>query len=149
MIIRMKRFAYLDDVTRGVLIIGQEAFQTIEKPWVESPKGPGGTPFSSCIPDGMYTLCPFKRPSGEESYILSNPEHGVWEFDEDRPDKEWGRYLILIHPGNVVDDVVGCIAPGKDGTDRFVSSSQNAMARIRDLLGRDKHILEISPKGTS
>jgi hypothetical protein len=148
-ILKLKRFAYLDDATRGVLFVDGEPFQTIEKPWVENPKGKGGLPFASCIPDGMYNVRPFKRPSGDEVYILSNPDNGVWEFDEDRPDKEVGRYLILIHPGNTADDVVGCIAPGRAGADRFVSSSRAAMNRIRKLLRTDEHILEISPKGTS
>ena len=57
----LKRFAYLDECTRGVLHVGNHTFQTIERPWVKNPDGKGGTPFESCIPDGTYR--PYKRGS--------------------------------------------------------------------------------------
>lgn len=146
MIIDLKRFAYLSNCTRGVLQIGVDTFQTIERPWVPLLDGPGGTPFESCIPDGDYRLRAFTRPSGKKAFILSNPEHGVYELDEDRVGGK-GRYLILIHPGNTVDDVVGCIAPGLHGEDRVVGSSRLAMYKIIQLLEGFEHTIRISPKG--
>lgn len=149
MIIDLKRFAYLGDCTRGVLHIGTERFQTIERPWIPSPEGPGGTPFESCIPDGDYNLSHYMRPSGKKSFILSSHEKGVYEQAEDRGLKGLGRYLILIHPGNTVDDVVGCIAPGLTGGDHFVTDSRKAMLKILELLNTSHHELRISPKGAS
>lgn len=146
MIIDLKRFAYLDDRTRGVLQIGNSTFQTIERPWVPLSTGPGGTPFESCIPDGDYRLRHFTRPSGQESLILSNAEHGVYENEADRVGGE-GRYLILIHPGNTVDDVVGCIAPGLHGDETIVGSSRLAMKKILELLEGFEHTIRIGPKG--
>ncbi len=146
--IELERFAYLDDCTRGVLRVGNHSFQTIERPWVRNPDGAGGTPFESCIPDGSYRLRPYTRPSGKKAFILSNPDLGVWEQDGDRIQTSWGRYLILIHPGNTVDDVVGCIAPGLTGSDRSVGSSRAAMLKMLELLEGSEHDLRILPKGT-
>jgi len=146
MIIELKRFAYLEKCTRGELEIEGSTFQTIERPWVPNPDGPGGYPFKSCIPDSDYLLHSHVRPSGQKVYILSNAEKGVYEQAADR-DNSQGRYLILIHPGNTVADVVGCIAPGMTGGAQIVASSRNAMAKIVQLLGDEEHTLRISPKG--
>lgn len=145
----LERFAYLSDCTRGELYAGSDTFQTIERPWVKNPAGPGGTPFKSCIPDGTYRLRGYTRPSGKKAFILSNPDHGVFEQDDERVDTTWGRYLILIHPGNTAEDVVGCIAPGLTGEDRFVGNSRAAMKRLLELLEGYEHEIEIRPKGTS
>lgn len=150
MIITLERFAYLSDCTRGVLHVGNDSFQTVERPWVKNPAGPGGLPFESCVPDGLYQLGHYTRPSGKKAFIFSNPDLGVWEQDSDRSSQEWGRYLTLIHPGNTVADVVGCIAPGLTGTDRGVGSSRNAMLKLHELLTHiHSHELRIQPKGAS
>jgi hypothetical protein len=64
---------------------------------------------------------------------LVNEELGVWYQKDDRPE-DWGRYLVLIHSGNYVDDVVGCIAPGLSRTiynNRImVGSSRAAMRQL-------------------
>ncbi len=142
----LERFAYLNDCTRGVLHVADKAFHTIERPWIKNPAGPGGLPFESCIPDGTYRLRGYTRPSGQEAFILSNPDCGVWEQDAERG-VAWGRYLILIHPGNTVADVVGCIAPGMSGQDRSVGSSRAAMQQLQTLLSGYEHELVICPQG--
>ena len=149
MIITLDRFAYLDDCTRGTLHVGNHTFQTIERPWVKNSAGPGGTPFESCIPDGTYHLRSYTRPSGKKAFILSSPDNGVWEQKEDMEHTSWGRYLILIHPGNTVADVVGCIAPGLTGSDRSVGNSRNAMLKLHELLGSEEHDLAVRPKSTN
>ena len=146
MIITLERFAYLSDCTRGVLHVGTDAFQTVERPWVRNPDGKGGTPFESCIPDGTYRLRGYTRPSGKKAFILSNPDQGVYEQQEDMGGAI-GRYLILIHPGNTVADVVGCIAPGLTGGERSVGSSRNAMLKLHELLDGMEHELRVAPKG--
>lgn len=144
--ITLERFAYLDDCTRGTLHVGNQSFQTIERPWVKNPDGKGGLPFESCIPDGTYRIRAYTRPSGKKAFILSNADNGVFEQQEDM-EGATGRYLILIHSGNTVADVVGCIAPGLTGDDRFVGNSRAAMLKLHELLEGYEHELRIAPKG--
>lgn len=144
--IKLERFAYLEDCTRGVLHVENHTFQTIERPWVKNSDGPGGLPFESCVPDGIYRLRAYTRPSWQKAFILSNSDLGVYEQQEDMGGRK-GRYLILIHPGNTVADVVGCIAPGLTGTDRFVGNSRAAMLKLHELLEGFEHELLIAPKG--
>lgn len=144
----LKRFAYLDDCTRGVLHVGNHTFQTIERPWVENPEGMGGLPFESCIPDGEYRLRAYTRPSGKKAFILSNADHGVFEQEEDMGGAT-GRYLILMHVGNTIVDIVGCIAPGLTGGMHSVGDSRKAMLKIHELLDGYEHRLRIEPKGAS
>lgn len=149
MIITLERFAYLADCTRGVLIVGNQSFQTVERPWIKNPAGPGGMPFESCVPDGTYRVRAYTRPSGKKAFILSNPDLGVWEQQEDREATSWGRYLILIHVGNTTADVVGCIAPGLTGDDRSVANSRAAMLKLHELLDGGEHELSIYPKSAA
>lgn len=149
MIINMERFAYLDDCTRGELFVGDHKFQTVERPWVKNPEAPGGMPFKSCVPDGEYRVRTFVRPSGEKVFILSNPDLGVYEQEMDMPEPGRGRYLILIHVGNNVEDVVGCIAPGMSGDVKNVWNSRKAMESLRELLEGYEHTLKITPRGTN
>jgi hypothetical protein len=156
MLIRLKRFSYGEYETEGVLIIGDKLFATIEQPWTPNPNGaPGGKPFESCIPDGMYQLTPFVRPkSGAEVYIITNPHRGVYHFP-DQHSFGSGRNLCLIHAANWARQIQGCVAPGltrvpmvdKKGSSDWpvqaVGSSGAAMRRIRDLLGHGDHVLII------
>ena len=80
---------------------------------------------------------------------VGNEVLGVWEQDEERDTKEWGRYLVLIHPGNTVKDVVGCIAPGISGTEDSVIDSRKAMLKIHTALDGWEHEIIIRPKGAS
>lgn len=127
--------------------MGDRQLFTMERPWVKY-SDIGGKPFLSCVPDGLYNLLPHTRPNGDKSYALVNPLEGVYHYDEHRPNGQ-GRYLILIHPGNWVTDVVGCIAPGlayKIDSQRrqMVSSSKVAMDAILVALnGEFGHTLNI------
>ena len=146
MIIDLERFAYLDECTRGVLHVGNHIiFQTIERPWVKNPDAAGGLPFESCIPDGTYRMRAWTRPSGKKAFILSNADHGVFEQQEDMG-VTGGRYLILMHVGNTVVDVVGCIAPVLIGSDRAVGNSRKAMLKLHELLDGYEHELRVGPK---
>ena len=94
---------------------------------------PGGMPFESCVPDGEYQLIEHARPNGDQVLALRNPDCGVYYTEQERGDRP-GRYLILIHSANWVEQVVGCIAPGLVRTiaenKRMVRSSRAAMRKI-------------------
>jgi hypothetical protein len=152
--VTLLRHSYSKFETEGSLSVASLKLFTMERPWIPGVEL-GGSPFLSCVPDGEYTLSPWVRPGGAEVYILENPELGVWKQEEDRPDGH-GRYLILIHTGNFVSDVVGCIAPGishgmllsnKTGRmERAVTGSAGAMQRLKIELGRQEiHHLTITP----
>ena len=156
MLITLKRFSYGEFETEGQLIIGNKIFATIEQPWTPNFNGaPGGKPFESCVPDGMYRLMPFVRPkSSAKVYLLLNEDLGVYRFPQDHVHGS-GRDLCLIHVANWARQVQGCIAPGmsrlpmvdKKGDFNYpvqaVGSSGAAMRLIRDLLGERQHLLSI------
>ena len=142
------RFTYADNRTEGDWTVGDKTLATIERPWIRHTSF-GGKPRESCIPDGRYTLVPFTRPNGSKVYALRNHELGVFVYPDDRPDG-LGRSLVLIHVGNYVTDVVGCIAPGLARTyanGKFmVTNSKNAMEHVDSVLGwQDGHSILIQP----
>lgn len=125
--------------------MGTEVFQTLERPWIATPIHKGGANFESCIPDGTYVLQPFSSSAHPNCYSLENPDLDVYL---DEPPDGRGRWAILIHVGNYVKDIVGCIAVGLTGDFKNVYHSKKAMDRLRKLLGDESHGIEISPKGT-
>ena len=128
----LERYAYAETETEGRLWLDDEtALYTLERPWIDGL--PGGMPFESCVPDGEYELIPHTRPNGDHVYALRNPDCGVYYTEQERGDRD-GRYLILIHSANWVEQVVGCIAPGLVRTiahnKRMVRSSRHAMRKV-------------------
>ena len=85
--------AYTPQGVFGRFILPEFECFTVEKPWLDN------KPRESCIPEGQYELKlgMFNR-GGYPAYEVMNVP---------------GRTLIKIHIGNSIDDVVGCIAPGK------------------------------------
>jgi len=132
--------------TEGVLTFGDATLYTIERPWIAT--DPGGKPFQSCIPAGRFILRPHVH-HGTDVVALVNPGHAVYYMNADRPN-EVGRYKVLIHAGNWVDDVVGCIAPGSSRADSpqgpMVTSSKNSMKKIMEYIGAESAVLNISWK---
>lgn len=93
-------------------------------------------PFVSCVPDGTgYDLIPHTRSDGTDVFALRNPDLGVYYERGERPDTG-GRFLILIHAGNFVEESQGCLLPGVNHTiynNRvMVTNSRQAMQMIRD-----------------
>lgn len=134
----LERYAYAPTYTAGRLCLGDEAsLDTLERPW--KPGLPGGMPFESCVPDGEYRLLRHARPNGDVVLALRNPNLGVYYSKASIP-AEGGRYLILIHAANYVEQVQGCIAPGcgQTITDNrmMVTSSRRAMAQLMDYYER-------------
>lgn len=145
----MKRLLLIRDdwstnETTGRLVFGGQELATLERPWI--PSSPGGEPFKSCVPAGLYRLVRHRRKNGDTVLALINHGLGVYYEKDDRPNGV-GRYLILIHSANWVDQIAGCIAPGLaaalSNRGPMVTSSRIAMDRIMDYLRADSAELEI------
>lgn len=153
----LNRFSYAREDTEGEMILPDQSFNTMECPWTPGANS-GGKPFKSCIPDGEYEVIRWKRPRGDEAFLIRNPDLGVWGSKE-----EWeqnggrGRYLVLIHVANFVSDVVGCVAVGMEraclrnnrtgAIERAAANSGAAMRLLLDVLGsEEEHRLIIKPK---
>ncbi|OED34078.1 hypothetical protein AB832_08225 [Flavobacteriaceae bacterium (ex Bugula neritina AB1)] len=107
--------SYLPTCVMGKMEIDGLPFYTIERPWLDN------TPFKSCIPEGDYVCKKY----------TSKRFPDVWEI-EDVP----GRTHILLHQGNFVEDVVGCIAVGLSVSDDsfMVKDSRLAFDSLRKML---------------
>lgn len=106
---------------------------TIERPWIIGPDL-GGLSNESCVPDGIYQLVPYTRTKdGSRVVALVNEELGVYFMKADRPEPK-GRFKCLIHAGNYVEDIIGCVAPGAGRTihknRRMVTSSRSTMSKL-------------------
>lgn len=140
----------LDDGIRtlGRLHAGAMTFATIERPWIENTTGGGGMPRQSCVPPGVYQLSPWDSVNFPDTFILTNPNLGVYRQPGDIPKgQSWGRSAILIHQGSRVKDVIGCIAigleQGKLQSEPAVLRSALALKALNKILGRGTHVLEI------
>lgn len=91
--VKLERFAYTPHGVFGRIIIPEFECFTVERPWLDN------KPRQSCIPEGVYDL---------KLGVYNRGGYPAYEV-MDVP----GRSLIKIHVGNTIDDVVGCIAPGK------------------------------------
>ncbi len=144
----LERHHYGDEITEGKLYLGTTAdsdvLATLERPWQSG--SPGGMPFASCVPDGLYKLRQHERKNGDIVVALVAPDLGVYYAKAERPDG-MGRYKILIHSANWVDQVVGCIAPGLVRTINnnkiMVGSSRIAVARIMENIDTQEAELDI------
>lgn len=104
--------------TRGVILAGGVPLcHTLELPWIDNRKN------WSCIPPGVYRLTK-----------ASSPRFAKCFYVHDVP----GRSGILIHPGNTVADIQGCILPGLDATASSVLSSRLALDRLYAKLSQDE-----------
>lgn len=147
MILSLERFAYLDSATLGILTAGDLKLATIERPWLPNKEGPGGTLSKSCIPDGAYRVRPHTSERFPNTYAIVNEALGVY-YQTRPPAQRWGRTAILIHVGNFVTDVIGCVAVGlQHGGTSAVTNSRTAMDQLRAILKRDSHDIIIEPRG--
>ncbi len=107
---------YLPTCTLGKLT-GDEGLniRTIERPWLQN------QPFVSCVPEGDYKVIRDNRPSRGPTFCLINEDLNVYRYPATGK-----RDSILIHVGNWVSDIEGCIAPGQAFS---VMRGENAVAR--------------------
>jgi hypothetical protein len=137
-----------DERTLGVLQVGSAVFATIERPWIPNPDGPGGARRQSCVPPGVYRVIPHHSVNFPSTYAIVNHSLGVYYQPRDiPPEQKWGRSAILMHVGNRVRDVIGCIGVGKEcgqlRGEPAVLRSTLAMRELDALLNRQTHLLEI------
>lgn len=135
--------------TTGILQVNGQIFASMERPWIPNPAGHGGMPRKSCVPPGIYRVDPWHSANFPETYILTNPELGVYRQPGDVPNgQKWGRSAILIHVANRVRDVIGCIGVGMEHGklqgEPAVLRSVMAMRELNKILNRGSHTLEIT-----
>lgn len=89
----LERFAYTPVGVFGKFKSDEFECFTVERPWLDN------KPRESCIPEGEYELqlSRYNRGGYPAYEVLGVPN----------------RSLIKIHVGNSMEDVIGCIAPGK------------------------------------
>lgn len=134
----LTRFAYTPMGTFGRLELPSGAdLYTVERPWLSNKRR------ESCIPEGRYAMG--MRESGVVNRSTSGEYTQGWEI-KDVP----ARTYIMIHPGNTMDDLQGCIAPGLDlgfvGGRWAVTQSRDAFRRLMDELAvEDEWLLHVRP----
>lgn len=129
--IEIARHAYLPEYTLGWMHYNGLKLATIERPWIPVREHKGGKPRESCVPDGNYKLIRHSSNQFPDVVALINEELDVYYQPSNRP----GRYTILIHQGNWVRNVIGCIAIGmRHGVlqgERAVLESGKALNELR------------------
>ncbi|HBD11001.1 MAG TPA: hypothetical protein DCZ13_02570 [Porticoccaceae bacterium] len=130
------RDAYTEMGTFGRLVLpsGREVY-TCERPWLANRES------VSCIPEGVYTI------RARLSNVVKRTSGGKYA-------KGWevqsvpGRSYIMIHPGNTMDDVEGCILVGSSlgyvkGKWAVLNSRATFDVVMDELRSREDWLLEI------
>lgn len=120
--ITLTRTHHLKDCTIGVLQVGENTYNTLERPWLNNAQN------VSCIPTGTYKFV----PHGWGLNPLTRFKN-VWRL-LDVPN----RTGILLHIGNRVSDGIGCVLIGKGVNIRHgkasITDSKDAINELRELL---------------
>ena len=127
--IRLSRLFKTPEVTRGVFIddyTGRILCASLELPWKDNKQD------ISCIPTGNYICNPYSSGKYKNVYQVMDVEN---------------RTYILIHVGNTVNDILGCILPGTkfgnlDGL-KAVYSSKVALDVLKDHIGENEQFILI------
>ena len=119
----LTRYGSTPKGTFGELQVGNLLLYTVERPWLDN------KPFHSCIPSGEYQVIPHSSKAHPNVWAL------VGETVSHYKEQGIERYGVLIHVGNWMKDVVGCIAPGTGLGDSWnVTGSRNAINLLRDSI---------------
>lgn len=109
-------------VTMGMLKIDgleHKPIYTLELPWKENKSD------VSCIPEGRYLCKPYSSEKYKDVYEIT----GVKD-----------RSKILLHQGNTVDDIKGCIICGNTAGylngKEAVLNSENTLDYIKSVIGK-------------
>jgi hypothetical protein len=110
-----------------MLLAGGMVFFTLERPWLNNKKN------VSCIP----------APGTYHAQLRRSPHLGITYWLKDVPD----RQFILIHSGNIVAHVQGCImlglSRGRLRGERAVFQSVTAIRQFMKLMGGEPFTLEV------
>lgn len=113
---------------------GQQLCVCVEKPWQNNEAN------ISCVPEGHYSLIPHRSHKFGECYALEAPSLGVTRHGPSQ------RTHILIHKANRVEELQGCIAPGKGfgviESDWAVHRSGDAFDELMaELAGKEAYLV--------
>lgn len=139
----------LHDCAAGTLLLPNQLFHTIERPWIPAQGYRGGKSNVSCIPYGTYRLVKQHSVKYGIVWCLVNPSLGVYRYKSDRK-HDTDRFACLMHIANYAHELAGCIAPGlganynPDEKLYMVTNSTKAMNAIRKEMDNYTH-LEIKP----
>jgi len=99
--LKLKRTPHKECTTGVIHFHDRFCCYTLERPWLNNEKG------VSCIPAGKYDLDRYDSAKFPDCFSLVNFNLGVGLTDG------FHRNYILIHAANRVEQLQGCIAPGK------------------------------------
>ncbi len=130
----LERFAYSPMGTFGKLIVGDLTLYCVEQPWRNNEPG------RSCIPEGDYILEPHRSQKYPHTWAM------VGETVSHYPEAGKPRSACLLHVGNTMEDVTGCIAPGTSLNENAwgVVSSRKAMEALREEMKAEALVLKIT-----
>ena len=134
--ILLQRFAYSPMGTFGRLIFPKDDYScfTVERPWM------GNRQNVSCIPEGRYVMRKRFSPVVDRASGGEYPEG--WQVTEVP-----NRTFIMIHPGNSMENVEGCIATGQDlgfiHNKWAVTSSRAAFREVMETLTGTEYDIDI------
>lgn len=117
--LQLIRYKRTPDSTQGILFnLSTFLAYTLELPWLNN------QPNISCIRIGNYRVSPWRRPNGDNVFILRG--ESVCALPAELDEKKT-RCLILFHTGNTCQDIQGCISPGLTAGINTVGRSGDAM----------------------
>ena len=117
----LKGFYMGSDYTQGILTVNHLVFFNTQLPWSHNQRN------ISCILPGKYPIRVFK--------------HSRWGNVVEIMDVS-NRSGILIHPGNYVGDIEGCVLPGLTAGRAAVFNSRVALTQIVENVNTDFIIVE-------
>lgn len=124
---RLKRVSKNRHQTCGVFINEDDGLPvcvTLERPWIWNETS------ISCIPAGIYQVVPYSSNKFKDAFQILGVS---------------SRNLILIHPGNKVEDTSGCTLPGtsfnKVNGKQWVMNSGQAFRLYKSLVEGKSHEL--------
>lgn len=118
----LTRYNYGESLTQGIITSSNLYIcDSLELPWRDNQLE------ISCIPEGTYTIKGEMHPSkGKIIRVFDVPK----------------RSGILIHAGNDVSEILGCILPGIKYGNRVQDSKKN-LSILLDILKNEESSLEI------
>jgi len=145
--VTLDRLSHQADATLGWLTLGVERIATLEEPWRPEAYQFSGQRVQSCVPEGTYRLVRHDGAHWKDTWALVNPQLRVYHQQADIPPGEVAHFAVLIHAGNSLADTEACILVGlrhgRELDKPWIYKSQDALARVRSILGNEEHTLEI------